>query len=161
MNANQLRRVLVSRRIVGDVCPADKLPSRVQRKPSVYIVNTDNSGRPGQHWVLFYFPRRGPAEFFDSLAHTPESYRTRFRNVLIVNAPRYAYNNRQLQDVQSDSCGAFCLYYAIRRWKGASMKKILGSFHHQTLRTNDRLVRRYLQRHTRIAWLNTRSSWQS
>ena len=69
----------------------DELPALVKRRPRWFVVNTDRCGNPGRHWTVFYFPRRGPAEFFDSLGNPPEHYHRRFKNELINNTLQYMY----------------------------------------------------------------------
>ena len=70
---------------------SDELPALVKKRPRWYVVNTDRCGNPGLHWTVFYFPTRGPSEFFDSLGNPPEHYHRRFKNVLMTNGPRYSY----------------------------------------------------------------------
>ena len=53
----------VIRQHYGGVCAADQLPMTIRHRPRLYIVNTDPRSQPGQHWTVFYFPRRGPADF--------------------------------------------------------------------------------------------------
>jgi len=132
MNTSQIKRVLVSdvcaRRQYGNVCPADRLPTLIRRRPRLYIVNTDVSGSPGTHWVAFYFPKRGPAEFFDPLGHKPEYYHNRFKNVLLLNGTRYLYSEHRVQGLHTLTCGQFCLYYALHRCRRWSFEKIMCSF---------------------------------
>ena len=87
-----MKKDCVIRQQYGDVCAADQLPMTIRYRPRIYIVNTDPRSKPGQHWTAFYFPRRGPAEFFDSLGHSPDHYHTRFKRVLLKNERRYKYN---------------------------------------------------------------------
>ena len=49
--------------LVG-VFSADKLSDEVNRKPRLYVVNTDVAAGLGLHWVAFYFPEKGVGEFF-------------------------------------------------------------------------------------------------
>ena len=122
-----LRRDPLARSQLGDVCAADQLPLRPKR--SLYVVNTDTSAGPGRHWVAFYFPRgRGPPEFFDPVGLPPETYHVRFRNALILNGPRYVYNNQRLQAAGSTTCGYFCLFYAYFRCRGLGMRRALRKF---------------------------------
>ena len=100
------------------VCFANHLPASIQQRPKIYIVNTDESGQPGSHWVAFHFPHRGPAELFDSTGHGPEAYHRRFKYVLLANGPHYLYNPSIIQDTRSDTCGQCCLCYAYHRCRG-------------------------------------------
>jgi hypothetical protein len=140
MNTTQLRRVLLSERQYGGVCPADRLPSIVRPRPRLYIVNTDVSGRPGTHWVAFYFPRRGPVDFFDPSRHAPEYYHRRFKRVVSANGTRYMYSNHRIQDFDTVTCGHFCLYYALCRCSGNSMRKVICSFSTTDLSANEEKV---------------------
>ncbi len=144
MDTRQLRDALRSnpttRGQLGVVCPADQLPPTVLRRPRLYIVNTDVSSSPGKHWVTFYFPKRGPAEFFDPIGHEPEYYHRRFRNVLLANGSTYIYNGRRLQGVGSIVCGQFCLYYAYHRCNGSTMGTIVNQFSGTDLTYNNEKV---------------------
>lgn len=62
MNNLELERLLEGYPV--QVCAADQLRAN---KGQFVITNTDTSDGPGKHWVTFYFPKRGPYEFFDSL----------------------------------------------------------------------------------------------
>ena len=95
MDVDQLKAFLTERCPDLDfaVTSADRLPSRTDfQRPAGLIVNTDPFTRPGEHWVCFYFPQTGPAEFFDSLGHTPEHYHPNFKNLLVASGPTYLYN---------------------------------------------------------------------
>lgn len=108
----------------GGVLAADEIPTTIVKRPVMYVVNTDERGRPGTHWTAFYFPLRGPAEFFDSLGRAPEHYHRRFKNALIRNGPRYVYNNVPVQPYGTDTCGQYCIYYLRMRCRGWMMKGI-------------------------------------
>jgi hypothetical protein len=144
MNTSQLKRVLFSdvytKRQYGNVCPADRLPTIVRHRPRLYIVNTDVSGSPGTHWVAFYFPKRGPVEFFDPVGHKPEYYHNRFKHVLLVNGTRYLYSGHRVQGLHTLTCGPFCLYFALHRCRGWSFKKIMHSFSITDLLVNEEKV---------------------
>lgn len=117
----QLRRKL--RPLLGDtlgnVCPADELPAHVTDEPKFYVVNTDERRRPGKHWVLFYFPTEGPAEFFDVMGSLPDYYHRRFAATLMANCSGYSYKEDRLQ------CGHFCIYYASQRCRGSTAEDVL------------------------------------
>mgnify|MGYP003869545539 CR=1 FL=1 len=93
------------------VCCAEDLPIYVSDRRRRFVVNTDNCDQKGSHWVAFHFPASGPSEFFDSLGRLPEKYQRYFRNVLIVNGPKYCVVCNQIQPDDSDTCGLYCIYY--------------------------------------------------
>ena len=56
----------------GGVYPRDRLPSGSTRRS--FVVNTDTSDRPGEHWVCIHFGEDGVAEYFDSYGLPPWAY---------------------------------------------------------------------------------------
>ena len=86
MNTSQIWTALKSDPVTGKkflgVFPADRLPKEIESYPKGFIANTDVSGKRGTHWVAFYFPSEGKAEFFDSYGQPPERYHKFFRDYL-------------------------------------------------------------------------------
>ena len=149
MNTSQLRSFITKdpfvRRQFGGVCAADELPLRVPYRPSVYLVNTDKKRQPGRHCVTFYFPRKGPSEFFDSMGRSPEYYNRRFKTVLLKNGSNYVANAIRVQSWETTTCGHFCLFYSAHRCRGWSMRRIVHSFDSKHLRVNERVIKRFVQ----------------
>jgi hypothetical protein len=127
--------------VVKNVCPADYLPASISSRPSFYIVNTDNSDGKGRHWVAFYFPPKGPPEFFDSLGRRPDFYHDRFRAILICNDGGYMYNECRLQAPNTVSCGGYCIYYVHLRSQGYSMHDIVSSMNSLDYWANEKLIK--------------------
>ena len=100
MNSKQLHDILLGYPVT--ICTADQL--NIERGRFV-ISNTDTSQGPGEHWVTFYFPKRGPFEYFDSLGHMPEDYGVGFEKIL---KKKYLKNVGQLQQSTSNVCGLYC-----------------------------------------------------
>ena len=113
------------KKMFGGVLAADELPFIIRKRPSVYVVNTDIKRLPGSHWTVFYFPKRGPAEFFDSLGQAPERYHKRFRIVLLRNGPAYVYNKLRVQPYYASTCGRYCIDYVKMRCHGVNMRQIV------------------------------------
>ncbi|KAI8499056.1 hypothetical protein Bbelb_235090 [Branchiostoma belcheri] len=78
MDTKQIYSVLESDEntapIARGVFAADQLPTNVPDYPSAYVVNTDDSGKPGQHWLALYFDDTMRGEFFDSYGRAPKDY---------------------------------------------------------------------------------------
>ena len=148
MDTSEIKSYMKNDRIIrkqlGDVCAADELPIHIRYRPRIYIVNTDKRHQPGQHWVVFYFPKRGPAEFFDSNGYPPDYYHRRFKRVLVINGRSYKHNGVKLQEPGTITCGQFCLFYAYHRCRGYSMNQIVNVLGHP--RDNEHLVT-YFVRH--------------
>ena len=75
MNASEIEDALRSNRFAREylvgVFAADQLPTK--EFPGGYIVNTDTSSQPGQHWVAFFTTEEG-TECFDSFGENPSAY---------------------------------------------------------------------------------------
>ena len=91
MNSKQLYDMLLGYPVT--ICTADQL--KIQRG-RFFISNTDTSQGPGEHWVTFYFPKRGPFEFYDSLGHMPEYYGVGFEKILKGNTSKTLVNYSNL-----------------------------------------------------------------
>ena len=148
MNTLQLHQILtqepVTQPYVGGVCALDQLPKKVKHRPKLYIVNSQPKHRPGKHWLVLYYPRVGPAEFFDSVGHGPGYYSWRLARYLKKQGGYYIHNRRRVQQAGTKSCGHFCLYYAYQRCSGRSMTQILRDFNHKRLDVNEKLVTEFV-----------------
>ena len=134
----ELKKDHKTRAVYGGVLPVDRLPiHRLRRTPRLYIINTDDSSGPGEHWVLVYF-KNSRGIYFDSYGFDVQDFR--IKDFLNTNSISYIYNSKHLQGVFSQTCGYFCLYVARRLARGCSFSRILQDF--STLRPyyNDRLV---------------------
>lgn len=138
MNNWQLKELL--RQYPVTICAADQV--RIQ-KGSFVISNTDTRDGPGKHWVTFYFPVRGPYEFFDSLGRKPMDYDAGFETIL---QRQYFMNCDQLQRSNSDMCGLYCVYYVMNRSVGMSMKDIVKPFQVHGLKRNDDYIETFLKK---------------
>ena len=151
MNTSQIWTALKSDPVTGKkflgVFPADRLPKEIESYPKGFIANTDVSGKPGTHWVAFYFPSEGKAEFFDSYGQPPGRYHKFFRDYL--KHYDWGYNKRQLQSIWTDVCGQYCIFYLSHRVRGYSMNKIVNMFDGNTVE-NDNKVSSFVSRHFHI-----------
>jgi hypothetical protein len=134
-----LEKNTVTRDRFKGVYTADEIPL-LSTEESFFIANTHTSSLPGEHWVAFYFPKRGSPEYFDTGGHPPEYYQTSFQDILILGGPKYMYNGMKIQADRSRTCGAFCIYYAYHRCRGLPMSSIVESFNFTNLSENDYTV---------------------
>ena len=105
MNSKQLQDMLLGYPV--PICTGDHLKVKRGR---FEISNTDTSQCPGEHWVTFYFPKRGPYKFFDSLGHMQEDNAVGFEKIL---NKKYLKNVRQLQQSTSNVYRLYCAYYVV------------------------------------------------
>jgi hypothetical protein len=68
MNTFQIKHALeqdpVTRKTFCGVFPSDKLPQTIEKYPCGFVANTDQSSKPGTHWVAFYLPSEGEGGVF-------------------------------------------------------------------------------------------------
>lgn len=151
MNNSELEELLQDYPV--QVICANELPVSIGKRPRTFIVNTDPCSRPGRHWTVFHFSTRGPAEFFDSLGNRPQTYEPRFEDVLVNNGPRYLYTSTGIQPNDSDTCGAYCVYFVRERYRPRSFRGIMKDFSVYDLNGNDRKVIRGVRRkETKQRW---------
>lgn len=125
---------------VAGVFPRDLVNiDNVQRFPACCIANIDDSHRPGQHWVAYYFRTPNEYEFFDSYGFTPSHYG------FTMNSP-YLFNTIPFQSDFSNTCGHFCLYFLHSKNLGFSLPNILHSFSPINLKWNDKLVKKFVSK---------------
>lgn len=133
----------------ADLAPAS-LPDNATHYPCAYVVNTDPSTKPGQHWVAFYSSAPSQTiEFFDSYGNKPSAY-PHIR--LPTNVPAGVYSNIAFQSKRSAVCGHYCIFYlvkrAVARWPRTLILHTLSRFKHSVQPgipyPQDKLVRRFV-----------------
>lgn len=89
---------------------SDNYPKSLE-KFEFFIVNKDSSKEKGSHWMIVFLSEK-EIEFFDSCGTTEEFV----KNFLNFNKPFVCvFNKTQLQPLNSDTCGQFCIYFAFKR----------------------------------------------
>ena len=119
------------------VLALDQLGARVDSYPAAYIINTDKSTAPGEHWVALYFESEDVADYFDSYGLHPFGAIYDFAK---ANATDVYYNKKMIQSFTSKWCGAYCLYFLHFRVRGCAMSSIVSHFSATKRYDNDALV---------------------
>ena len=144
-------------RIVG-VFPSDRLPKEPPPLNTSWglIANTDDSRKPGSHWIAFYFNHQNKTgEFWDSLGQKPSYYNRYFEPFLKRHCKTYSINTRVIQSPTSTVCGLYCLYYLLFKCKTKSSLSELSFQFGNNLIANDLFVHQFISQYfrccTRIA----------
>jgi hypothetical protein len=123
----------------GGVFPIDKLPKEKTNK-KCFIINSDPSFLPGEHWIAIFFPNKGLAEFFDSMGRNPSFYSELLLDFLLKqNSNGFMYNTKKFQSIKSSTCGMFCLYFLYYRIRGDKFSDLINRFGNNLLQ-NDSIV---------------------
>lgn len=124
MNSLQIDRILknhyATRSNYHGCYAADELKSLKLNFPCTVVVNTDVSTKPGKHWVAIYFVNSNSLEYFDSLSEEPNEQIAQFLSQFKV-----IKNEKILQNLFSDACGQFCIYFVVKRSLGVSFNNIV------------------------------------
>ena len=68
------------------------------------FINIGNYQNGGSHWCVFYI-KDNKSFYFDSFGGTPDKF-------LLKQLPKpIIYHNYKIQDIDSQLCGSYCLYF--------------------------------------------------
>ena len=122
------------------VFPGNQLPLSIQPGTGL-IVNTAPVGTEGQHWLaMFRDHHDGVLEIFDTYGLTVNAYPWIKQSLLKMsdNDEQIRRNVGQIQSMQSDSCGIYCLLFLLLRLSNiASMQTIVKNIFSENLVLND------------------------
>jgi len=119
----------------GGVFARNKVPTIPKGKCISFVVNTDPSSKPGEHWVAFFIT---PSEvyYFDPYGIPP----TGFKRIINSRGKQYYFGQR-LQGL-GRMCGHYCLYF-ILCMRSYYTFNIFGS----DFNANDRIVKQFVENH--------------
>lgn len=150
MDAAELRALLannpITREYFGGVVSQDQLQQLKvdEDKTCFYVVNTDYTGQPGEHWTVIFLQKDSIPEFFDSLANPPKTYGKNFTNFLIQHGPNFLISRKRIQAKESSACGQFCVYFIFHRCLKYTMEHILNMFSWTKYIRNDIQARKFV-----------------
>ena len=116
--------------------PKNKLPIFPKQFPKSLIINTDDSSKPGDHWVaLVLFKTK--CFYFDSIS-LPIVDLSILRFLKLYK--KVTYSNACIQDVASNQCGQFCIAFIENVRSKISYSKLVSMFNAVNLKYNDYIV---------------------
>lgn len=119
------------------VFPRDRIPS-IYRFPCSFIINTQPSYRPGEHWLAIHYDSKRNCAFFDSYGLPPSFYS--LENFIKTTSFAFSTNTRQLQDFDSSACGYYCIYFILLMSREFNLNDIVSLFSKDDFKINDFLV---------------------
>jgi len=100
--------------------------------------------QPGTHWITMYFVNPDESQFFDCLGFSPETYDM---DDYILPKTTY-FNNKPLQGLSSDVCGAYWLFYLLHRARNVDLNTtIQAKFKRYGSQWNDAQVEHFVHRY--------------
>lgn len=105
--------------------------------PACYVINSGTKTGPGEHWLAFYIDSDRSCDYFDSMGTAPIKpiYKWLNAHCTVVH-----YNKNWLQSPTSDACGAYAVYFLLKRSRGASLGDVVNKFEPYKFEYNDALV---------------------
>ena len=119
----QIDRIARSIPGYGGCYAKDQIPRSAA--PRWYIVNMQNHTGGGTHWVLLYNCRPSSVIYFDSYGEVPPTEVQRFMD---RTRKRQYINQEEVQQLNSDWCGWYCLTVAKQLVAGKSLAAVVHSF---------------------------------
>ena len=117
--------------------PLDRLPELPYKFPKSIIINTDQSNKPGDHWIAIILTEKH-AYYFDSFGLGIVD-----QQIQQFLLPRYSsiiFSSLCIQHILSDKCGYYCIYFVKSVHNLKSYYKFLSNFMIDDLKLNDCIV---------------------
>ena len=127
--------------------PCDGLPDIPDvSRPQAYIVNTDPSGQPGQHW-LGVWTEENACEVFDSFALDLKTYGTTeaLQTWLRRHFKYVTSNGQSVQSLHNQSCGGHALMFLVAKSQGQSLSSFLRTWSRHDYVANDHRVGQWVR----------------
>jgi len=144
MNTRQINRILAPEVTFKGAFPADLLSTiSCEKFPYCCISNTDESHLPGKHWVAFYFEDEKTCYFFDSYGRPPLNP---FFEKFLSGYTKILYNPIHIQQLFSNVCGQYCVYFIHHKCRNLTYNAILKHFKPENRAFNDKLVNNFVHK---------------
>ena len=130
MNTQQIEQKLMSDQATSEyfigVFAADQLPTvKINQDVWLLICNCCPINMPGEHWIALFGNARQEIEMFDSFGFSPNVYDGVHQFIREQHPTLLRYNTHQLQSLDSDACGPYCILYAYYRSRGWTLDSIV------------------------------------
>lgn len=131
----QINRAFKNDKLFGGVYSRDDLPNKIERKS--YIINMDSVNGNGTHWICVSNLPHNMIVYFDPFGCPPPEEVLTFMR--IAKKPMY-YSDVDIQDINSDACGWFCIYVIKQLEKGRHFLDILLNDFKKNTFTNEKII---------------------
>ena len=124
----------------------DELPPEPERiQGRAYIVNTDPSHLPGEHW-LGIWTENETCEIMESYGVPLTSFENIEPLMVWLNQwPKVKRNSQTIQSLRTASCGDYALAYLMFKARGYSLDDFLSNFSKTDYVKNDDMIGEFLE----------------
>ena len=152
MNTIELTSVM-RKRVNKDVdfrgiLACNQLPKyKLTKYPSMMIVNTHPSDKPGEHWLAIYITKQQQGYFFDSFGNPPDydMFPLEIGHFINNNCYNVSYSRKQVQNISSTTCGQHCVFFLCHIQKGMSYDRVIRVYSDNLVK-NDSMVCRFVSK---------------
>ena len=143
MNSLQIEKLLAADDKFLGCFPHDMLPPFPKQFPRSLIINTDDSSKPGDHWVGLVLNKK-KCYFFDSFGIP--IVEKNIVQYLYQKYPTAVVNTVCIQDTFSELCGMFVIGFVSFVKDEQDYEKFLSIFDLQNLGKNDEIILKLLRK---------------
>jgi hypothetical protein len=120
----------------------------IKHFPALVIINTDESTGTGEHWCVGFYLNKNVCEFFDPFGFPPKNKISGYNlsPSLFKNCNKIHFNKKQVQALNSSTCGHHCIYFSILRSNNISMRNILQKYYSNNPQNNDTGVLKFIDK---------------
>ena len=131
----QIDSILSKYQIFKGAFPANLVPLMERDIDQGFIINIDKDGLPGSHWTALVIQKK-KCTFFDPLGF--ECLNLQLLNKLKAQGfSNYKYSTNQLQQLENNNCGYFCIAFILSMIKTPSLTNFLSQFAKPNVTNND------------------------
>lgn len=106
-----------------------------------YVYNLNNSKQNGSHWVALYKNKFGKSYYFDSYGFIAD------KEIEPYIKP-YIYNKKQIQDINSTSCGYYCIAFIVFMYfSDNKFDDFIKMFDKENYKLNEFILYQFLKRY--------------
>jgi len=136
LTATDIERMLAKVPFFKGAFSADTIPTFSPKSLNAFIVNTDVSSKPGDHWVAFVIDEQDNCIYFDSFGIQIICL-SMLEALDRMAIPYYKYNCKEIQPLHSENCGWYAIAYIISFCFKIPYDDFLDLFSESDKRNND------------------------
>ncbi len=136
----QIDKYYINRPDYGGCFSKDQLPNNIQNK--FYVLNLDDEANSGTHWTLIYNKNPHICLYIDPFGITAP---TNAVNFMKKSKKIIYYSSMQLQDISSQLCGYYCIYFADEMTNNRSFLDVLAQDFNNSQLINDEIIKKYFK----------------
>lgn len=140
LNNAEIDELLKNIKYVAKTIAKNELPKKI-KNIEYRVINLDDSGGSGTHWVCYVNDSRN-CFYFDSFGMAPPDIVVKYLNTA---HRELFYNSSQIQHHDSILCGYYCVDFIRQYANGRDIYDILYEYEQQPTKFNEKLIQSKFQ----------------